>query len=91
MLVHRNAPGAVRGGGVSCAPWGMVVEEMGSNTGDRRSEAQTGSARARRPLRSRGAANAEQRQMTTAVEAIDFEEDRVPRITVHTDLRRRAG
>ena len=28
--------------------------------------------------------------MTTAVEAVDFEDERVPRITFHTDLRRRA-
>ena len=90
MLVQRDARGTVRGCGVGRAPWGMFVEEMGSETGDRRGEAQTGSARARRPLRSRGAANADQRQMTTAVEAVDFEEDRIPRITVHTDLRRRA-
>jgi hypothetical protein len=28
--------------------------------------------------------------MTTAVEAVDFEEERIPRITVHTDRRCRA-
>ena len=91
MLVQRYARGTARGSGEGRAPWVMIVEDMGSETGDRRGGARTGSASARRPLHSRDAANADQRQMTTAVEAIDFEDERVPRITVHTDLRRRAG
>ena len=81
----------VRGGGEGRAQRGVTVEEMGSETGDRRGDAQTCSAWARRPLRSRGAANADYRQMTTAVEAVNLEDDRIAGIAVHTDLRRRAG
>ena len=81
----------MRGGGEGRAQGGVTVEEMGSETGDRRGEAQTGTASARRPLHSRGAANADQRQMTTAVEAIDFEDDRITRITFNAHSWRRAG
>ena len=83
--------GQCRGRGEGRAQGGVIVEEMGSETGDRRGEAQTGSASARRPERSRGAANADQRQMATAVEAVDLEDDRITGITAHADVRRRAG
>ena len=90
MLVQRDARGIEPSRGEGRAQRGTIVVEMGSITSDRRGEAQTGSASARRPSRSRNAADAEHWQMTTALEAIDFEEEPVPRITVHADLRRRA-
>ena len=49
VLVQRNARGTVRGYGERRAQGGVIVEEMGSKTGDRRGEAQTGSASTRRP------------------------------------------
>ena len=49
----------MRGGGEGRAQGGVTVEEMGSETDDRRGEVQTGSASARRPKGSRGAGERE--------------------------------
>ena len=49
FLVQRDARGTVRGCGEGRAKGGVTVEEMSSETDDRRGEAQTGSASTRRP------------------------------------------
>ena len=46
---HVYARGTARGGGEGCAQGGVILKETGSETCDRRGEAQTRSASARRP------------------------------------------
>ena len=59
VFLFSGMRGTVRGGGEGRAQGGVILKE----TGDRRGGARTDSASARRPLRSRDAANADQRQM----------------------------
>ena len=87
-LVQRYARGTVRGGGEGRAQGGVILKETGSKRvidaavrrpGTAHAAAARHASLADRRVTARP--NADQRQMTTAVEAVDFEDDRVPRIT----------
>ena len=78
-VVHRYARGALRGRGEGRALRRHNLSRKWEQKRAIRAGDKTRSASARRPSRSHGAANADQRQMTSAVEAVDLDDDRITR------------